>query len=209
VAGKREAQKAKREHLIFVAACDLFAKAGYEATGMDDIAERAGLSVGTLYNYFESKSDVLLRVLDGAVAAMVAESTPVLRNPPPLPRRGLDKLASIWIRHMARERGLWRNLWAAALQHPDPYGAGYFKIDAILTERFADLVTHYQYRGLLRDNVPPAQAASVFYAFYSQAVMAFLWDSRITERRLLAECRAASLLILQGVAVGPASHSDS
>ena len=39
---------------------ELFAELGYEATTMEQIAERADFSVRTLYNYFASKADILV-----------------------------------------------------------------------------------------------------------------------------------------------------
>ena len=39
-----------------------FLEAGYDATGTPDIAERAGVSVGTFYRYFEDKKQAYLEV---------------------------------------------------------------------------------------------------------------------------------------------------
>jgi len=40
----------------------LFAKRGYEATGIRDVARDAGLSLATLYHYIDSKEDLLLDI---------------------------------------------------------------------------------------------------------------------------------------------------
>ena len=53
---------------ILAAAEDVFAEAGLHAARMDDIAARAGVSVGTLYNHFQDR-DALLAALDAAAAA--------------------------------------------------------------------------------------------------------------------------------------------
>lgn len=47
--------------------------AGYHAAGMDDIAERAGVSKPVLYQHFPSKLDLYLALLDAASAALLAE----------------------------------------------------------------------------------------------------------------------------------------
>jgi len=44
------------------AAGDVFIENGYDATGTPDIAERAGVSVGTFYRYFDDKKQVYLEV---------------------------------------------------------------------------------------------------------------------------------------------------
>ena len=45
---------------IFAAALELFQERGYEATTMRAIAERAGVSLGSSYHYFPSKSHLVL-----------------------------------------------------------------------------------------------------------------------------------------------------
>ena len=51
---KRTEQKEKRRQDILKAGLSLFIRKGYEATKINDIAEKAGMSVGLLYHYFES-----------------------------------------------------------------------------------------------------------------------------------------------------------
>lgn len=46
------------------AACELFLEQGYEATSVADIAQRAGVSRSSFFNYFASKSDVIWGGLD-------------------------------------------------------------------------------------------------------------------------------------------------
>lgn len=47
---------------LIEAAGAAFVEAGYDATGTPDIAERAGVSVGTFYRYFEDKKQAYLEV---------------------------------------------------------------------------------------------------------------------------------------------------
>lgn len=47
---------------IYQAAFDLFTTKGYQQVTMKMIAQNAGLSVGTLYNYFINKQDLFLNV---------------------------------------------------------------------------------------------------------------------------------------------------
>jgi len=53
----------KRQHILDVAK-DLFATKGYSATGIREIAEKAGLSLGNFYNYFKNKEDLFTCLLD-------------------------------------------------------------------------------------------------------------------------------------------------
>jgi AcrR family transcriptional regulator len=45
----------------------LFAKHGYHATEVEEIAKSAGMAKGTIYNYFKSKENILLSVLESGV----------------------------------------------------------------------------------------------------------------------------------------------
>jgi len=54
----------ERTSQIINAAEDVFTKKGFDEARMDDIAEETGLSKGTLYNYFKSKDDLIIAILD-------------------------------------------------------------------------------------------------------------------------------------------------
>lgn len=49
---------------ILSAAYELFSEAGYHNVNTKDIAERAGVSTGIIYGYFNNKKDILLDVID-------------------------------------------------------------------------------------------------------------------------------------------------
>ena len=51
----RERQKERREQSILTAAADLITIKGYNATSIEEIAERADVGVGAVYNYFHNK----------------------------------------------------------------------------------------------------------------------------------------------------------
>lgn len=55
---------------ILDAAAELFARHGFDATSVDLIAERAGLTVGALYRHFPSKGDLLLDVVRRALTSL-------------------------------------------------------------------------------------------------------------------------------------------
>ena len=67
-----ERRKESRPAELMEAALDLFAEKGYVATRLDDVAQRAGVSKGTLYLYFDSKEDLFKAVVrQGLVPAIV------------------------------------------------------------------------------------------------------------------------------------------
>ncbi|MCL1964125.1 MAG: TetR/AcrR family transcriptional regulator [Firmicutes bacterium] len=59
----RNAQKEKRRREILYAALDLFVRKGVSDTKISDIAEKVGMSIGLLFNYFESKEALYYALL--------------------------------------------------------------------------------------------------------------------------------------------------
>ncbi len=53
----------KRDH-IFTIAVSEFAMSGYAAASINQIARKAGISIGSMYSYFDSKEDLFLAVVD-------------------------------------------------------------------------------------------------------------------------------------------------
>ncbi|MFX1366894.1 MAG: TetR/AcrR family transcriptional regulator [Promethearchaeota archaeon] len=59
---RKEREKEQRRHKILMTAMEFFISKGFDETTMEDIALKASLSKGTLYNYFNSKDDLYLAV---------------------------------------------------------------------------------------------------------------------------------------------------
>jgi AcrR family transcriptional regulator len=64
--------RAERRDQILAAATRAFARSGFAATGLDDIAAEAGISRVILYRHFDSKTDLYRAVLDHACARLAA-----------------------------------------------------------------------------------------------------------------------------------------
>ncbi len=60
---RRQREREKRYQTIFKAAEKLFAKQGYHKTSMEQVADRAEVSVGTVYFYFKNKEDLLVHLI--------------------------------------------------------------------------------------------------------------------------------------------------
>ena len=72
--------KSERRAQVLAAAQEVFVAAGYHAAGMDDIAERAGVSKPVLYQHFSSKLDLYLALLDAGIEELHAAYTAGLRS---------------------------------------------------------------------------------------------------------------------------------
>jgi AcrR family transcriptional regulator len=68
----RRLPRAQRREQILAAATEAFARNGFAATGLDDIAAQAGITRVILYRHFDSKTDLYQAVLDRMCARLDA-----------------------------------------------------------------------------------------------------------------------------------------
>jgi TetR/AcrR family transcriptional regulator, fatty acid metabolism regulator protein len=103
-----KAQEDKRR-LLLDAAVRVFARKGYHAARVGDIAEEAGVAYGLLYHYFSSKEEVLRNVFRETWRALIATIENVERSGE-TPREQLRKVAEILLRSWRRDPDLVRVL---------------------------------------------------------------------------------------------------
>lgn len=63
-----------KDQEILECAINLFRSKGYHATSMQDLADAVGLQKGSLYHYISSKEDLLMKIVDRAMRAMVLKA---------------------------------------------------------------------------------------------------------------------------------------
>jgi TetR/AcrR family transcriptional regulator len=73
VRAKRERRKEARPGELLAAALDLFVEKGYAATRVEEVAQRAGVSKGTLFLYFSSKEELFKAVVRENISGRFAE----------------------------------------------------------------------------------------------------------------------------------------
>ncbi len=73
-----EAKQDKRKSII-KAAENLFAKSGFYGTDVDLIAKSAGVSKGSVYNYFDSKDEILMSVIEEGIDELDARMAKYVR----------------------------------------------------------------------------------------------------------------------------------
>ncbi|MFO1446166.1 TetR/AcrR family transcriptional regulator [Bacillus sp. Bva_UNVM-123] len=61
IVGRAAKKKYQMEQKIFEAGMSLFQEKGFINTTLQDICEKAGVSKGTIFNYFSSKEDILAK----------------------------------------------------------------------------------------------------------------------------------------------------
>ena len=68
--GRRERKKLQSRKMILEAAISEFSKKGYKETSVADIMAAADLGIGTFYNYFASKEELLFSPRRGRRSAV-------------------------------------------------------------------------------------------------------------------------------------------
>lgn len=85
---RRELNKINSRKRILKASRKLFTELGYEDTMLEDIAESAEVSKGTIYNYFPNKESLLI----GTADEVLERVTDLAENRALLPGNSLEKL---------------------------------------------------------------------------------------------------------------------
>ena len=95
----------EREQGIIEVATQLYLEGGYENVTMAAVASAAGLSEGTLYNYFRDKQDLQLRVSLAAFEGHTQAAEEAVADSKSL-REGLERLIAIELRLLIRAKEL-------------------------------------------------------------------------------------------------------
>jgi TetR/AcrR family transcriptional regulator, repressor for uid operon len=165
-----EEVRAARRDQILAAAVACFARTGYHATTMADVAAQAEVSKGTPYLYFEGKQALFIAVNEqwdcGLAARVNAEIAALPGTESRSPRRVLRAVAAAVAAHVLEETETCRVLMEArTLAAYEPAIAA--------AVRAADARTHEQLEGLIAAGVAagqwpagtdPALAARLFTA---------------------------------------------
>lgn len=93
---------------ILQAATELLERSGFDDYNTNEIASRAGASIGSLYQYFPSKDAITVALIERESASLVAEVEAALRQPDP--RQALRSFIDVAINNQFRRPSLARLL---------------------------------------------------------------------------------------------------
>lgn len=194
------------------AAAGLFAAHGYEATRMEQIAAVAEVAPATVYNYFDTKPNLLLALALRHVRSALPARRAFLLNPPEDPCCGINGferlLAEQATRHLPRE--CWRVILAAPLTEPGGHAhrtAG--RLQSLIRWQYLRLLRHYQRAGRLLPWIDVAALAEVILAVTSAGFARFVANEDVTLASVLHTSEAHLALILTGLLPGPSPHKET
>jgi AcrR family transcriptional regulator len=184
VAGKKtkkksaaiEARQAAYRGLILDAAEQVFATKGYDGAKIKDVADAAGLALGTVYALFPSKREVFSAVHAHRGEALIARSVAAARDEPsPLGSlcRMVRAACQFYAEHPAYLRMHLKSgtAWAAPRLDVDEEQEIFEQGLAALVALFEDATR----RGELVDHEPPERCARLCFAIAQ--VLLFEWEA--------------------------------
>lgn len=204
VQGLRRQHKRRRAAQVLDAAAALFADRGYEATRIEEIAERALVAPATVYNYFETKPNLLMALALRHVRAALPQRRAMIRNPHSDPLTGINMfeslLASQAMRHLSRE--CWRIILSA--QYLEPGGLAHrtgARPNLLIKRQYVQLLRAYRAQGRLCAAVDLDDLAELIVGITTWNFAAFIASETMTVMELLERGQRQLGLVLAGLVV--------
>jgi len=190
--GRRE----RRRAAILRAAVDVFAKRGYTAARMREVAQSAGVADGTLYLYFAGKEALLIAILEEHAEGFLARAKRDA-NRVADPRK---KLAAVVSRHLAsleRDRAL-AHVFQIELRHSRRFlrqvARGQVAKYLHLIER---IVRDGAASGAFRGDIPPEVTARAVFGAIDELVTGWVLATR--PRPLAEQAGPLLALLMEGL----------
>ncbi|WP_119387766.1 TetR/AcrR family transcriptional regulator [Taklimakanibacter lacteus] len=201
--GLRARQKADRHQRILQAASELFRLSGYEGAKIEAIAAMAEVSIGTIYNYYQNKGDLLVAIVAMEVNEVLNAGRKVIDNPPGNVEKAVDKLVISYIEHslVYLSKEMWRQAMAISTQQPEsPSGRTYSDLDRALTDQTCALLTRLQGLGLVRADIDARSVGEMIFNNTNMMFSIFVKDEAMTIAELRSAIRRQNKLLLEAAA---------
>jgi AcrR family transcriptional regulator len=148
-----ELNREERRKRILATAMKQFRSRGFENVKIEDIAAKADVSIGTIYNYFKNKGDILVGITDLEVKEVLALGEKAVADPPGDALKAIDMLILTYINHSLTylNKAMWRQAMAISIAQPkSPAGSAYSDLDMALQDQTVRLFQTLIDRKLLR-----------------------------------------------------------
>jgi AcrR family transcriptional regulator len=202
--GLRARNRADRNERILHAASRLFRTLGYEATRIELIAGEAEVSVGTIYNYYQNKGDILVAIVSMEVNEVLSAGRAVVDAPPSPVSRAIDTLVSSYIGHslVYLSKEMWRHAMAISTQQPDsPFGRTYTALDGALSKQTCTLIKALQALGRVRPDIDCRGVGEMIFNNTNMMFIDFVKDEAMTIAALRSKLRRQHRTLLNAISL--------
>ncbi len=193
MSGLRARQKADRNRRILESATTLFREQGYDSARIEDIAEMAEVSVGTLYNYYQNKGDILVATVSMEVTEVLEAGELIVANPPLNVSEALAALINQYYDHslVYLSKEMWRTAMASSIHQPGtPLSKRYTELDARLCAQVIQLIETLQRRRVVVASVDAQALGEVLFNNLNMMFIEFCKNESMTLEELKSRVTA-------------------
>ena len=175
-------QKRKREKGILDAAEKLITSKGYINTSIEEIADKAEVGVGTVYNYFQSKPKLLMVLFRRYHLELTESGNAILNNPPDNAVEALCALLRVYFEGplMRFHKEHMREIFSVLVNERLSIRKETMEHDYMIIEQVTTLIEILQSRNLINRDIPPNELSIPVYSIFTLAGMAFIYDDDMT-----------------------------
>jgi AcrR family transcriptional regulator len=166
-----------RRQEIVRAASRVFAERGYHNAGIADIARELGMGHGTFYRYFANKRDILLHVIDDAmarIAVVVADETAHAADTLAEARAQAERIGSALFDVFVAEPQFGRLFFIESMSVDDDLTGRMLQVNDALSELTARILRNGVGKGFLRPDVDVVVAARAVNGMIFAGALALL-----------------------------------
>lgn len=205
--GLREMKKLDKRQRIRAAARELFSKLGYEAATLRQIARRAHVGLGTLFNYADDKRDLIFLIFNEELDAVAERASDAARAVD-----GINEQLVAFFRVYYRDFGRELNLSRILLQELTFYSHGKQAAEfqnhrERVVSRIETLIQAAQKSGEIRSDRDSGLVARYIFFVYSAAIRWWIGSPQPDPEQGVAELRNLFALQMQGLA--PAARTET
>jgi AcrR family transcriptional regulator len=171
---------------------------------MDAIAAAAEVSIGTIYNYYQNKGDLLVAIVAMEVHEVLADGEQVIAKPPRSAEKAIDKLIGIYIEHslVYLSKEMWRQAMAISTQQPrSPSGLSYTELDGALANQTSRLIGKLQTLGIIRPTVDALAAGELIFNNTNMMFTIFVKADETTVAALRAAIRKQLRVVFEAMEI--------
>ena len=164
-----------RRRQILDAAIRVFARQGFHACRVSDIAREAGVAYGLVYHYFNSKEQVLNELFVERWSLLLAAIREVDARPIP-PREKLDAIAGFIIDSYRHDPELMKVIIVEVTRAANSFGRTHLPEISQAYDLIAKIVADAQAAGDFRDDVDATFASMWFYGAIEQLLSGWVFE---------------------------------
>jgi AcrR family transcriptional regulator len=172
----RAAAAADKRRQILDAAITVFARQGFHACRVSDVADEAGVAYGLVYHYFQSKEEILNTLFAERWQVMLDAIGEIDRQQDIPARDKLYLVASFIIDSYRHEPQLMKVIIVEVTRAANSFGRAHLAKIREAYEMIGQIVEKAQRDGTFKRDISPDFAALMFYGAIEQLLSAWIFD---------------------------------